>query len=282
MIQWYPGHMAKAKNILKKDLKVVDLVVEVLDARLPLSSRNPDLNQLLGNKYRIIALNKIDLADNNITLQWKKHFEKECSTIRTNSVNGKGVKKLLSLIKKQAVDINKKVKAKGRKSRDIRIMVIGIPNVGKSALINSLAGSNIARIGNKPGVTRGRQWVNITDNIQLLDTPGILWPKLDDEEVGYKLALTGAIKYKLYDEEIAAYKLIEYIIEINKMILENAYDFKINTTQSYDILVSIGKKTGCLMSGGKIDRNRTATKIVTDYRQGKLGVISLEKPEVDS
>ncbi len=287
MIQWYPGHMAKAKRILKKDLNLVDLVVEVLDARIPLSSRNPDLDQLLSKKERLIALNKVDLADKEISKKWVKYFIEKYQVVEINSLTGKGIKSLLNIIAKLGKDINKKVLEKGRNKRDIRIMIIGIPNVGKSALINVLAGSNRAKTGNRPGVTRGRQWISVGQEIQLLDTPGILWPKFDDEEVGYKLAVTGAIREQVFDEEMVAYKLIQYLAMIDRDILEEKYKIdipegEITTSLAYDILPEIGKKTGCLMSGGKVDRSKTASKLISSFRNGKLGSISLELPGKDS
>ncbi|MFP4015471.1 MAG: ribosome biogenesis GTPase YlqF [Halanaerobiales bacterium] len=287
MIQWYPGHMAKARRILKKDLNLVDLVVEVLDARIPLSSRNPDLDELLQKKERVIALNKIDLADQRITEQWSKYFSQKYQVVGINSISGKGIKTLLKIINEIGREINKGVLKKGRNKRDIRIMILGIPNVGKSALINVLAGSSITKTGNRPGVTRGRQWISVGEDIQLLDTPGILWPKFDDEEVGYKLALTGAIRDQVFDEEMAAYKLIQYLTEIDKDILEEKYDLEIpedveiTTAEAYDLLPEIGRKTGCLMSGGKVDRSRTANKLISSFRNGKLGSISLEIPGED-
>lgn len=278
MIQWYPGHMAKARRILKEDLKLVDLVIEVLDARIPLSSRNPDLDSLLQNKMRIVALNKEDLANREITEKWISYFNNHYPAVRLNSLTGEGTGLLLSIINETADQINRKVRKKGRANRDIRIMILGIPNVGKSALINNLAGLAITRTGNRPGVTRGRQWINVGTNIQLLDTPGILWPKFEDEDVGYKLALTGAVKDTLFDEELAAYKLIEYLLEIDRKVFEEYYGVELDFQQPYDILEIIGKKTGCLMSGGKIDRARASKMLINDFRKGKLGSISLEKP----
>lgn len=278
MIQWYPGHMAKAKRILKDDLKLVDLVVEVLDARIPMSSRNPDLDNLLNNKMRIVVLNKEDLAMQEITEKWLTYFKKEYPAVKINSLIGEGTGSLLSLLNEAGDKVNSKVRKKGRANRDIRIMIIGIPNVGKSALINTLAGSAITRTGNRPGVTRGRQWISVGENIQLLDTPGILWPKFDDEDVGYKLALTGAIKDTLFDEELAAYKLIEYLLIIDRKVLGKYYRVEFDNVEPYDIMEIIGKKTGCLMSGGKVDRIRASKMLINDFRKGKLGPISLERP----
>lgn len=281
MIQWYPGHMAKSRKILEKDINLVDLVVEVLDARIPLSSRNPDLDELLGKRKRIIVLNKVDLADNGVTKTWKKYFAKDSPVVLMNSLTGQGVRELLAIIGDLGREINKNLLEKGRNKRDIRIMVVGIPNVGKSAFINILAGSKITKTGNKPGVTRGRQWISVREDIQLLDTPGILWPKFDDEDVAYRLALTGAIRNEVFDEEEAAYKLIQYILEIDEKVLEESYGIEIITDLSYDILPLIGKKTGCLMSGGRVDRSRAASKLINDYRKGKLGSITLEIPGDD-
>lgn len=281
MIQWYPGHMARARKILKNDLKLVDLVLEVLDARIPYSSRNPDLDEILGEKERIVVLNKIDLADEKITDRWVEFYQKEYKAVKINSLTGTGVKDLQALINDLGNKINERIVKKGRNRRDIRIMIIGTPNVGKSALINVLAGSSITRTGNKPGVTRGRQWIKISSGIQLLDTPGILWPRFDDEDTGYRLALTGAIRDEVFDEEYAAYKLIEYILEIDKNALIETYGIEIEEEMPYDVLELIGKKTGCLMSGGKVDRVRTANRLINDFRKGKLGGISLEKPGDD-
>jgi len=282
MIQWYPGHMARARKIVNNDLNLVDLVLEILDARIPYSSRNPDLDELLGEKERIVVFNKIDLADKKTTEQWAEFYKRDYKVVKVNSLTGLGIKQLLALIKDLGNEINKRIVEKGRNRRDIRIMIIGIPNVGKSALINVLAGSNITRTANKPGVTRGRQWIKISDDIQLLDTPGILWPKFDDEDIAYRLALTGAIRNEVFDEEEAAYKLIEYILKIDKSVLNKTYGIEIEDEISYDVLPLIGRKTGCLMSGGKVDRSRSSNRLITDFRKGKLGGISLEKPGDDN
>ncbi|HHU93281.1 MAG TPA: ribosome biogenesis GTPase YlqF [Halanaerobiaceae bacterium] len=284
MIQWYPGHMAKTKRILEEDLKLVDLVVEVLDARIPLSSQNPDLTELLGKKKRIIVLNKMDLANTLISAQWKNYFARDYPVVLLNSLTGQGMKDLLAIIEGEGREINKLLQEKGRNKRAVRIMVAGIPNVGKSALINMLAGTKTSKTGNKPGVTRGRQWIVVREDIQLLDTPGILWPKFDDEDVGFRLALTGAIRDEVFDEEEAACKLIEYIIQIDKGILEKAYNIEIDEEIeiAYDILANIGRKSGCLMSGGRVDRSRAASRLINDFRKGKLGSISLEVPGDDS
>ncbi|MFW5736726.1 MAG: ribosome biogenesis GTPase YlqF [Halanaerobium sp.] len=284
MIQWYPGHMAKAKRILKDDLKLVDIVIEVADARIPLSSQNPDLRKLITEQTKVTVLNKMDLADPEYNQKWLKHFKNKTDedAVLLNSLTGEGVSELKSILNNNYDRIAAQLSQKGRKPRRLRAMIIGIPNVGKSALINLLAGSNITTIGNKPGVTRGRQWVNVSKKIRLLDTPGILWPKFSDENKAYKLALTGAVDNDIFDKELAAYKLLKFIIEINEDILLDAYSLDFLEEHPYDILADIGRKRGCLMSGAKVDRNRAAGIIINDFRDGKLGAITLEKPsEVD-
>ena len=281
MIQWYPGHMAKAKRILKEDLKLVDIVIEVADARVPLSSQNPDLRKLINDQTKVTVLNKKDLADPEYNQQWINYFKKETDeeAVLLNSLTGEGVSELKSILNNTYDQIAAKLSKKGRNPRRLRAMIIGIPNVGKSALINLLAGSNITTIGNKPGVTRGRQWVNVSKKVRLLDTPGILWPKFSDEDKAYKLALTGAVDNDIFDAELAAYKLLKFIIEINEDILLDAYDLDYLEAHPYDILADIGRKRGCLMTGGKVDRNRAAGIVINDFRDGKLGQITLEKPE---
>ena len=279
MINWYPGHMAKAKRILKDDLKLVDLIIEVVDARVPLSSQNPDLNQLLTDKAKVSVLNKKDLADSSKNKEWVKFFnDRGESAVLLNSLTGEGVGDLKSILNNKHDSISAKLADKGRNPRKLRAMIIGIPNVGKSALINLLAGTKIAAIGNKPGVTRGRQWVNIDKNVRLLDTPGILWPSFSDEDTAYKLALTGAVDNDIFDFELAAYKLIKFINEADPDILIDFYGIESTAAHPYDILADIARKRGCLMTGGKVDRNRAAGIIITDYRDGKLGRITLEKP----
>jgi len=281
MIQWYPGHMAKAKRILKDDLKLVDLVIEVVDARVPFSSRNPDLKDLLEkkNQERISVLNKKDLADQKLNQKWVEFFDEQReAAVLLNSLTGEGVGELKSILNNKHDNIAAKLAEKGRNPRRLRAMIIGIPNVGKSALINLLAGSQITTIGNKPGVTRGRQWVNVNKNVRLLDTPGILWPKFSDEDTAYKLALTGAVDNDIFDFELAAYKLIKFIVSFDEDILIDFYGIDSAAGHPYDILADIGRKRGCLMTGGKVDRNRAAGVVINDYRDGKLGRITLEKP----
>ena len=280
MIQWYPGHMAKAKRILKDDLKLVDLIIEVLDARAPDSTQNPDLQSLVKDQKRVAVLNKMDLADPELNKKWLNYFNGDA--VLLNSLSGEGVGELKNLLNSLHYEITNKLSKKGRKARKIRAMIIGIPNVGKSALINLLAGSKAANIADKPGVTRGRQWVNVSKKIRLLDTPGILWPSFSDEDTAYKLALTGAVSNDVFDFELAAYKLLKFIKNIKPAKLEEFYQLDYLADHPYDILADIARKRGCLMTGGKVDRNRAAAIIINDYRDGKLGRITLEKPvEVD-
>jgi ribosome biogenesis GTPase A len=272
--------MAKAKRILKEDLKLVDIVIEVADARIPISSQNPDLRKLINEQSKITVLNKKDLADAEYNKQWINYFDSKADeeAVLLNSLTGEGVSELKSILNNTHDQIAAKLSKKGRKPRRLRAMIIGIPNVGKSALINLLAGSKITTIGNKPGVTRGRQWVNVSKKVRLLDTPGILWPKFSDEDKAYKLALTGAVDNDIFDFELAAYKLIEFIVKINGDLLLDAYGLDYLETQAYDILADIARKRGCLMTGGKVDRNRAAGIVINDFRDGKLGRITLEKP----
>lgn len=280
MIQWYPGHMAKAKRILKEDLKLVDIVIEVVDARVPLSSQNPDLRKLINQQTKVTVLNKKDLADPELNKSWIKYLRQEENeeAVLLNSLTGEGVSELKSILNNTHDKIASKLAQKGRNPRRLRAMIIGIPNVGKSALINLLAGSNITTIGNKPGVTRGRQWVNVSKKVRLLDTPGILWPKFSDEDKAYKLALTGAVDNDIFDFELAAYKLIKFIIKVDEDLLLDSYNLDYLEAHPYDILADIARKRGCLMTGGKVDRNRAAGIVINDFRDGSLGQITLEKP----
>lgn len=280
----YPGHMAKAKRVLKENLKNVDLVVEVLDARIPYTSHNKQLKEIIANKEKIIVLNKKDLAEQKNTNEWQNTIEKTIKCVRVNAVKKSGINKLINLMEEKQTEINKKRKQKGIKERPVRAIIIGIPNVGKSALINAIGGRSSAKTGNTPGVTRGKQWIKVTDKIELLDMPGILFPKAEDEDIAYKLVLTGAIALKKVDTEMAAYKLLKYLQQLDRLrVVEKTYEIEIYQKEHpYDILFKIGKVRGCLMSGGKIDRNRAAELLVNDYQSGKLGRVSLEKPGSDN
>jgi len=280
----YPGHMAKAKRVLKESLKNIDLVVEVLDARIPDSSHNEEIKDIIKNKERIIVLNKMDLAEEKYTNSWRNIIKKKLSCIKINSPQKKGIEDLIDLMEQMQTTINEIRVEKGIKKRPIRVIVIGIPNVGKSALINGIVKRSSAKTGNKPGVTRGKQWIGVKENIDLLDMPGILYPKAKDEETAYKLVLTGAVELKKVDAETAAYKLLKLLKKLNRLkrIIDHYNINTDSTVHPYDILAKIGRKRGCLMSGGKIDRNRTAQILINDFQKGFLGRISLERPESDN
>ncbi|MFW5787072.1 MAG: ribosome biogenesis GTPase YlqF [Halanaerobiales bacterium] len=278
MTNWYPGHMAKAKRKLKEDLKLIDLVLEMIDARIPASSKNPDFEEFIKGKEKIIILNKRDLASKEVTKRWKKYFEKESQVIALNSKEGKGINELLEIINIKQKKLFKKAEKKGKRNKKIRIMVLGIPNVGKSALINALGKRARAKTGDRPGITRGKQWINIKKNVVLLDTPGLLWPMIEDESRAYRLAVTGAIDIKQFDEERVAYQLLKDIINHNPEIIMDNYKIDINGMHPYDVFLEIGKKRGCLMSGGKVDKNRVSKLFIKDFQKGKLGAFTLENP----
>ncbi|MCK8825642.1 ribosome biogenesis GTPase YlqF [Fuchsiella alkaliacetigena] len=279
MINWYPGHMAKAQQKLKERLQVIDVVIELLDARIPFSSRNPQLEELLEEQRRIIVLNKMDLADYETTKDWVAKLEQEAPTIAVNSLRGQRVSLILNRAQEMMVEEQEKLAAQGRRQKNIRLMIVGVPNVGKSQLINQLCNSGSARTGDTPGVTRGQQWVKLREGFELLDTPGVLWPKQDDEEVAFKLAATGAIKEGSYDQETVAYKLLKILEERAAAQLQERYKLDWLPTHTLELMEEIGRKRGCLMSGGKIDRQRTAEIILKDFRGGQLGRITLETPK---
>ncbi len=279
-VQWYPGHMTKTIKEIKENLKLVDFVIELLDARIPYSSSNPEIKKLVPDAKRVIALNKSDLADASITRQWLKYFSgKSIKGLAIDSVRGYGIKELLDVISDMGASVRDKWQQRGRKNKTIRVMIVGIPNVGKSSLINRIAKRTSARTGDRPGVTRGKQWIKVTDSIDLLDTPGILWPKFQDPEVGLNLAITGAIKEEIIDREELAVKLIEKLGKIGPGIIEKGYGITEAYDTSFETLERIGSIRGCLMKGGKVDTLRASRILMDDYRAGKLGRISLELPE---
>ncbi|MBM7555322.1 ribosome biogenesis GTPase YlqF [Halanaerobacter jeridensis] len=281
-IQWYPGHMDKAKKKIKKRLNLIDVVIELLDARIPLSSRNPDIDEVLKDKKRIIALNKKDLADPQVTKQWLDYFSETAPSLAINSLSGNNVKQIFSLADQLTQEEQAKALERGRKKRDVKLMIVGVPNVGKSQLINQLGNKNKTRTGNRPGVTRGEQWVKLQQGFELLDTPGVLWSKFNDEEAGVRLALCGAIKEGRFDNELLAYKLVQILQESNPERLKERYDLDHLSPDTYQLVADIGKKRGCLQSGGKVDRNRVSKIILKEFDEGKLGRITLEQPPVES
>lgn len=279
-IQWFPGHMTKTKRRIQANLKLVDAVVEIIDARIPVSSRNPDLDKLIQNKPRIILMNKCDMADKIQTKRWINYYQSQnIKAIPVDCRNGKGLNLFIPTIKSVLADKIQQWESKGMKNRAIHLMVVGIPNVGKSSFINRMAKKDSAKVEDRPGVTRGNQWFSIGQGLELLDTPGILWPKFDDPEVGEKLAFTGAVKDQITDTELLAYRLLEVMCQyptpqfIERFKLQ---DIDLQNTQPYDLLEIIGKKRGMLMSGGKVNTERASVTVLDEYRSGKLGNITLE------
>lgn len=284
-INWYPGHMLKTKKQIIDDLKLIDVVIEILDARIPIASQNPDLRQITINKKKIIVLNKSDLANNVETKKWIKYFEEQgFKALETDSNLGKGIKETLKAVQDIMQKDMEKAASKGRKNKNIRIMICGIPNVGKSSFINRMINKKSAVVGNRPGVTKQKQWVRISNNIELLDTPGVLWPKFENEDVALKLAYTGTIKDELLDKANIAYNLLKYLENNNKNELFARYKLtegEINSIISEDkileIMDIIARKRGALISGGDIDYEKVASIILNDFRNGKIAKITLEK-----
>ncbi|MBU7005452.1 ribosome biogenesis GTPase YlqF [Phosphitispora fastidiosa] len=283
-IQWFPGHMVKARKMVQENLKLVDIVVELLDARIPLSSRNPDIDSILEKKPRIVVLNKADLANDSQTEQWSRWFREgnglQC--VALDSQQGKGIGRLIGLGQELAVQINKKLATKGRKPRAVRMMMVGIPNVGKSSLINKLAGKGYTRTGDRPGLTRGKQWIRVGRGLELLDTPGILWPKFEDPEVGFRLAVTGAIKDEIINIEQITVKLINFLTAASPDTLINRYKLGEVGPDPYETLRLIGAKRGCLVSGGNVDTFKAAVIVLNEFRGGKLGRFTLDTIESDA
>lgn len=279
-IQWFPGHMAKTRRLITENLKLVDVVVELLDARIPLSSANPILPELLGNKPKVIALNKSDMADSVVTANWIQYFKNNSiEAVAVSSISGKGFDALKNAINTVLKEKIRQREEKGMKNVPARIMVVGIPNVGKSSFINKLSGRAGAKTGDRPGVTTAKQWIRIAGGYELLDTPGILWPKFDDEITGQHLAFTGAVKDDIYDTEEAASLLCGYLYEKHPGKLKEIYKLQdIDGLSGYEILECIGRKRGCIISGGNVDTERASKILLNEFRGCKLGNISLEEP----
>ncbi len=280
-IQWYPGHMAKTKKIITEKLKLVDIVIELVDARLPASSRNPDISTLCVNKPRLIALNKSDMADEAITKEWVNWYQNQGILVEpTCSITGEGINNLKQKVKLQLKEKIERDKARGMIGRPIKMMVVGIPNVGKSAFINKIAGRATAETADRPGVTRMVQWIRVPGGYEIIDTPGLLWPKFDDEKVALNLAYTGAIKDDVLDVEEIAMKLCGFLQKNYKAELCKRYKLSdIDGLQEYELLHLIAKKRGCIISGGEVDTYRAAGIVLDEFRGVKIGRISLERPE---
>ena len=280
-IHWFPGHMAKAQRMIREQLSLIDVVIELLDARIPISSANPIIAELVGTKPRVVALNKADLAETGRTAEWIQHFRSlGLTTVTLDAASGKGAKELVNKVEQEASDKIARLTAKGIKGRAVRAMILGIPNVGKSSLINRLLGTATAKTGDRPGVTRGQQWLKVGKNLELLDTPGVLWPKMDDQEVAFKLAVTGAIKDDIYDMEKVIFRLLEILQADYSDRLQERY--KLTQAQlpedTTELLALIGAKRGCLRSGGVVDEEKARRIILTDFRSGKLGQFTLDQP----
>ena len=279
-IQWYPGHMTKTRRQIEADLKLVDAICEIVDARIPISSRNPDIDAICGNKPRIIVLNRMDLADHEATKKWLHHFkQKGFAAIATDCKSKKGISNFQPAVRSVLKEKTERNMAKGM-NKPLKVMVVGIPNVGKSTLINQISGRKGAKAENRPGVTRGKQWVTVDSGLLLLDTPGILWPKFEDPEVGMMLAYTGAVKEGVIDIEELAVRLIELLHKYYPHVLKERYKVEAEQgTPGYVLLEEAGRKRGYLLSRGEIHTERMAKVLLDEYRSGKLGHFTLEIPE---
>ncbi|MCM3732188.1 ribosome biogenesis GTPase YlqF [Fictibacillus nanhaiensis] len=279
-IQWFPGHMAKARREITEKLKMIDVVFELVDARIPLASRNPMIDEILGEKPRIVLLNKADLADPKVTSMWQGYFlDKGIPSLAINSQDGKGIKKIEPIAQELVKEKFDKMRAKGIvKPRAVRALIVGIPNVGKSTIINRMAGKNIAVTGDKPGVTKKQQWIKAGKTLELLDTPGILWPKFEDQSIGLKLAVTGAIKETLFDFTEVVLFAVKYLKEHYQERLVERYKLSDIPEDPLRLFEEIGKKRGCIMGGGEVDLEKTAEIVLRDLRSEKLGRLSYEQP----
>ncbi len=282
-LNWFPGHMVKARRIITENLALVDVVIELLDARIPYSSANPMLADIIKDKPRVIALNKADLADTAATKAWVEYFEKQgVPAVAVDAMTGKGTRRLVSLVEEKARAKTEKLVKHGANARAARVMILGIPNVGKSSLINRLAGAAKAKAADKPGVTRSKQWIKIGKNLDLLDTPGILWPKFEDMTVGLKLAFTGAINDEAFDIEKVTAVFLDTMLRAYPERLRERYKLDGELPDNpYDLLELIGKKRGCLLKGGVIDTEKARRIVLNEFRGGKLGLVSLDYPEMD-
>lgn len=280
-LQWYPGHMTKAKRQMQEDLKLIDLIIELVDARIPLSSRNPDIDELGKNKARLILLNKSDLADERYNEQWSAYFQKKgFYVVKVNAKSGAGLKSIQGVIQEACKAKIERDRRRGIKNRPIRAMVVGIPNVGKSTFINSYAGKACAKTGNKPGVTKGKQWIRLNKTLELLDTPGILWPKFEDQEVGKRLAFIGSIKDEILNLEELSLELLDYIRTNYPGLLNTRYGIEEEGTP-VSLLEAVADKRKCLIRGQEIDYAKAAGIVMEEFRNGKIGRITLEFPPVE-
>ena len=277
--QWYPGHMTKARRMMQENIKLIDLIIELVDARIPLSSRNPDIDELGKNKARLILLNKADLAEDRRNDEWLEYFkEKGYSAVKVNSKKGGGIKSIQSVIQEACREKTERDRKRGILNRPVRAMVVGIPNVGKSTFINALAGKACAKTGNKPGVTKGKQWIRLNKNVELLDTPGILWPKFEDQQVGLRLAMIGSINDEILNIEELALEVIRYLIREYPGTLAERYQVT-ESEEPLRILEQIAENRKCLQKGNTLDYTKASGILLDEFRNGKLGRITLEYPE---
>ncbi len=278
-IQWFPGHMAKTRRLMAQSLPMVDAVAELVDARIPISSRNPDLAEIKGNKPSIVLLNKCDLADPAATDAWLRYFKQQgIAALALDCKSGKGLNRFTEVARTLLAEQLQKNEQKGMAGRPMRFMIVGIPNVGKSSFINRMSGGSKAKVEDRPGVTRGNQWYKASAQLEFLDTPGVLWPKFEDEQVGLRLAFTGAVKDAILDVETLACLLAGLLAEHYPVLIEQRYKFAPQTTDGYETLCAIGKKRGMMVRGGEVDTERAAVMLLDEYRSGKLGRITLEFP----
>ncbi len=280
-VQWYPGHMTKTRRQMEQDIKLVDLVVELLDSRIPISSRNPDIDAIAGSKPRLVLLNRVDQADPAETARWAAWFRQHnCTVLETDCKSGKGVSRFSAAAKESMAENIARWKAKGQVGRPVRAMVVGVPNVGKSTFINKVAHRKSAKAGDRPGVTRGKQWVTVDSSLQLLDTPGILWPKFEDPRTGMNLAFTGAVKGEVMDRETLSHHLMELLASRYPQSITDRYGIPVAPgAQGWELVEAAGRKRGFLISGGEVDLERMSRLLLDEFRSGKLGRFTLETVE---
>ncbi len=277
--QWYPGHMTKAKRQMQEDIKLIDLVIELVDARMPLSSRNPDIDELGKNKFRMILMNKADLADKRATESWTAYFKKQgYYAVSLDARKRNGMKSITNMIMEACREKIERDRKRGIKNRPVRAMIVGIPNVGKSTFINSYAGKACAKTGNKPGVTKGKQWIRLNKEVELLDTPGILWPRFEDQKVGLKLAFIGSMNDEILNTDELALQMIEFLQKQYPMVLHERYQIAADC-EAAEMLGEIAKARNCMAKGGEADYSKAAALLIDDFRSGRLGQITLERPQ---